>query len=443
MTSSCAERRRRALAGLAGALLYLANAALLWPLPIARAHVPVPDSILNPQSAPEAWNVLRLAVANIGRLVGENRLGEVIDQASLCSPALRTLARLADGMPQQTEVATVTLRVSSAMHSLTQACVACDRASVGSALERLHAALGALAAGTDPRTVNADVFLCPMHPEVTSLDGGALCPKCGMALVPRRIPYSFVYVAPPGEPSMHMTASSDAPLQAGRPTRVRVRFTKKDGSPVAPTDLLVAHTQKIHLLIVDSALEDYHHEHPTPTGSPGEYEFAFTPANTRPYRVYADVVPALTGIQEYLPADLPAAPGTTPPEGRQAIFQSQFDAEAGGLKFRLVVETADRSPHAGQTCALQVTVSSTEGEPFAKLEPVMNAFAHLVGFYDDRQTVVHLHPAGPEVLDEALRGGPDLRFVFYPPKSGLLRLYCQVQVDGRQIFAPFALSVAP
>ena len=73
----------------------------------------------------------------------------------------------------------------------------------------------------------------------------------------------------------------------------------------------------------------------------------------------------------------------------------------------------------------------------------MNAFAHLVGFYEDNGTVVHLHPKGPEVTDPTLRGGPELEFRFYPPKEGFLRLYCQVQVDGKMIFAPFEVQVVP
>ena len=73
----------------------------------------------------------------------------------------------------------------------------------------------------------------------------------------------------------------------------------------------------------------------------------------------------------------------------------------------------------------------------------MNAFAHLVGFYDDDRTVVHLHPVGPEVVDQTSRGGPSLEFRFYPPKDGFLRLYCQVSVGGKMVFVPFNVNVAP
>ena len=449
MTSWCADRtlcrpRHASSAAWVCALLLtgVVTVGLAWP---AQAHVPVPDSVLNPQSAPEAWNVLRLAVVNIERLVREDRLAEVPDQASLCSPALRTLARLAEKTPRQQEVAIGTLRASSSVNSLAQACVAGDHASVGVSLEKLHALLAALAQGIDPQVVNAEVFFCQMHPDVVSTDGKSLCPKCGMALTPRRIPYSFVYVAPPGEPSMRLTAQYAAPPSAGQPVPVKVRLTTREGTPVSAADLLVAHTQRIHLLIVDAARGDYHHEHPTPTGVPGEYGFLFTPASSGSYRVYADVVPAATGIQEYVPADLPGRADETLAEvSSQAVAGSTFNAEAGGLHFQLSLETGNRMPlHARQACTMRILVRGTNGEPVTRLEPVMNAFAHLVGFYEDNQTVVHMHPSGAEIADPTMRGGPELAFRFYPPKEGSLRLYCQVQVDGKPIFVPFNVQVVP
>jgi hypothetical protein len=72
----------------------------------------------------------------------------------------------------------------------------------------------------------------------------------------------------------------------------------------------------------------------------------------------------------------------------------------------------------------------------------MNAFAHLVAFHEDGRTVLHLHPEGGDVLRADVRGGPFLNFRFHAPKEGFLRLFCQVQVEGRQIMAPFGLMVA-
>ncbi|MES2571534.1 MAG: hypothetical protein V4710_15955 [Verrucomicrobiota bacterium] len=50
-------------------------------------------------------------------------------------------------------------------------------------------------------------------------------------------------------------------------------------------------------------------------------------------------------------------------------------------------------------------------------EPVMNAFAHLIGFYNDYQTVVHLHSSGGDILTPEARGGPSLGFQFFHPRQ--------------------------
>ncbi len=407
------------------------------PVPV-RAHVAVPESVLDPQTAPEAWNVLRLATDNVARLLREDRLAEVPNQVSLCSPALRALARLSADAPA---VAAGAVRGAAAVNSVAQAGLVGDRLGAENALATLRATLAEMAAAFDPVTVRADIFFCPMHPEVLGSDPAAPCPKCGMALNPRRIPYSFIYI-PPGEPSIRLRARAEAPLQAGREARVTVRLEHRDGSPVLLSDLEIAHTESIHLLIIDPAREDYHHEHPVPTDTPGEYTFRFTPVGPTAYRVVADLVPAASGVQEYTSDDLPGAGTTVPaPTIRRG---NVLTATAGGWTFRLSVGDPATAPlPARQTRRLRVTVSDADGHPVGRLEPVMNAFAHLVGFYDDGQTVVHLHPTGGEVTDPALRGGPALDFQFYPPQAGHLRLFCQVQVNGRAIFAPFDLEVGP
>jgi hypothetical protein len=92
---------------------------------------------------------------------------------------------------------------------------------------------------------------------------------------------------------------------------------------------------------------------------------------------------------------------------------------------------------------LTVTVTDATGKPVTQLAPVMNAFSHLVGFYDDYRSIVHIHPEGGEITNSELRGGPTMTFRLYPPRAGHLRLYCQVLHQGRMLFAPFDLNIAP
>ena len=60
-----------------------------------------------------------------------------------------------------------------------------------------------------------------------------------------------------------------------------------------------------------------------------------------------------------------------------------------------------------------------------------------------KHTVVHIHPVGPEPTSEAERGGPVLPFKFYPPAAGYYRIYTQVAVDGAAKFPSFGVVVLP
>ena len=416
-------------------LLFLLGSASL-PL---RADPPAPAGILEPRTAAEAWNVIRLATKNIERLIGENRLGEIPVQASFCSPALRTLARLVTDGTAVEHVSLQTTRAAGWLGAIARAAGEKNSVSTTEGFAKLRFLLDDIAHSFDPKAVGADIFFCPMHSDFRSENPQTPCAKCGMGLLTRRIPYSFIYTKP-GEPSVHMTAVASGPVEAGKALTVKVRMEKADKSPVLHDDLLVMHTQPIHLLIEEPGLGDYHHEHPVPTKTPGEYEFTFTPQKSAPYRIWADIVPEATGVQELPFADLTSAAKAAP----VADTGSRFTSTAGGYQFTLALTHGNDVPiNAQQARGMTITIADSGGKPVTHLEPVMNAFAHLVGFYGDYQTVVHLHPTGGDVVNDALRGGPALGFVFFPPKAGFIRLYCQVNVGSKMLFAPFNVNVEP
>jgi hypothetical protein len=237
-----------------------------------------------------------------------------------------------------------------------------------------------------------------------------------------------------------MTAKADTPVEAGKKIEVTIRMQKGDGAPVTPDSLMVVHAERIHLLIEERGLGDYHREHPTATGTPGEYVFSFTPKKTVPYRIWADIVPVATGVQELPFVDLPSAGKGSPVQDTA----NRFTSSAGGYQFTLAFTNGNHLPtKAGQVRKMGITVTDPDGKPATNLEPVMNAFAHLVGFYDDYQTVVHLHPTGGDVINPDQRGGPLLGFILYPPKPGFMRLYCQASINGKMLLAPFNLNVEP
>ncbi|MBN8521637.1 MAG: hypothetical protein J0L77_07065 [Alphaproteobacteria bacterium] len=233
--------------------------------------------------------------------------------------------------------------------------------------------------------------------------------------------------------AVKFTLSPDGNIQAGKTTKVTAKLTLlEDGSVLGERELKEAHTRKLHLLVVDPTLTDYHHIHPTPMAN-GEWSFDFTPLKNGQYRVWADVIPVATGKQEYIVADI-----GMPSKEKATIDQSTaMTSTVDGYTFTLALEG---EPKAGAAVMGNVTVTK-DGKPFTQLEPVMGAFAHVVGFTEDYKSVLHIHPMGKEPTSDAERGGPKLEFHIEPEKAGFVKLFAQVRIDGKDVFAPFGITV--
>jgi hypothetical protein len=256
------------------------------------------------------------------------------------------------------------------------------------------------------------------------------------------MPLEPIYVTQPQltqAPIIRAEIVTDSPLEVGKRADLRVRlFFIDDNQPVRLSDLEETHTRKIHLLISDTSETDYHHEHPEPTGD-GEYAFSFTPQRPDTYRVWADLLPVRTRVQQYSVADIPSI---TPRQGKMADNEPENrHAEIDGYKFALSFEK--ELIHERDTVAGKLRVTQPDGQPCNKLGVVMGAFGHFVGFGDDFATVLHLHPVGPLITDPEARGGPELPFYFRSNKTGLFRLFAQVKIDGKDFFPRFVLRVQP
>ncbi len=126
------------------------------------------------------------------------------------------------------------------------------------------------------------LWSCPMHSELME-PGSGTCRVCGMSLEP-------IYVTQPQLsqlPIIRAEIVTEAPLQVGKKSDLRIRLLFNSDSRPVQLDLEETHTRHIHLLISDLTETDYHHEHPEPVGK-GEYAFSFTPSLPGTYRVWAD-----------------------------------------------------------------------------------------------------------------------------------------------------------
>jgi len=281
-----------------------------------------------------------------------------------------------------------------------------------------------------------EMWVCPAHADVVG-KRDEFCPKCGALLDQQsRILPAFCGLPMPGRNSTRVAVGVNHPLARGESAECSLQLTRSDGSQIFDSDLLYSHGAKIHLLLIDESLTDYHHEHPRPTG-PGHYSFSFVPQKPGPYYAWAEVRVQPIGYQEYATTTIPVA-GAGEPLKKEGLTTN---AVVEGFRYRLIL---DREPIlAGRPVTGRLNVTKLDGTPFRELEPVMESFAHLVGFYDDHKTVLHIHPKGGLVTNQTARGGPELEFQLFAPKPGFIRLFSQTQINGKSEFAPFSLQVRP
>lgn len=233
-----------------------------------------------------------------------------------------------------------------------------------------------------------------------------------------------------------MTLQSDHEPARNQPVHFTLTLKTASGKPIAPQDLLVAHTRKLHLLVVDPTLEDYQHIHPEPGRHAGDWDFTLTPARSGLYRVFADFTPAATGLGLYASADF-TVPGRVPVVTREPNTTYQ----AAGFNFELVVPPVFR---AGKAADLKLRTESQGAEKSpVPLQPVMGAFAHLVAFNESRSGFAHLHPKETDLRQPPDALHPELNFKVTIPAAGRYVIWAQVNLAGTEAFIPFWIDVLP
>jgi hypothetical protein len=234
------------------------------------------------------------------------------------------------------------------------------------------------------------------------------------------------------KPSLRLTLLPQNAVTQGKPVTVLAKLTTIEQRKIITNDQLqLSHTQKFHLLAVDSTLTDYQHIHPQPTAIPGIYSFAFTPKLHGGYRLWADVTPLATGKQEYVLADLG--------HPKLAVIDKaeRHEATVNGYRFNL---SFDKAPVMGGESMGMITVTAPDGSPVKDLQPVMGAYAHIVGFYDDFRNVVHIHPMGEEPAGAASRGSSPVEFHLMATRAGFIKLFAQIKINGNEMMVPFGVN---
>ncbi len=239
---------------------------------------------------------------------------------------------------------------------------------------------------------------------------------------------------------VEMTLVSEGEGLAGREMRVVATLKTATGKLIASEDLLVVHTQRLHLLVVDPTLGDYQHLHPQPGKKAGEWSFSFTPRRSGAYRIFADFTPAATARGLYASAELVVGSVGVPVGAGMETVKTANNRVYEDFGYTFELQSAPEPVKAGRRIELVFTVTRREGGNVS-LEPVMGAFAHLVAFDSARSGYAHLHPNETDLTRALDLRQPRLTFKLTIPRAGRYVIWSQVKLHGREVFAPFWFEV--
>lgn len=253
----------------------------------------------------------------------------------------------------------------------------------------------------------------------------------------------------PSSPHVQVDPLPERPAALAHPDyhvavdRDMIILENTNGTAASYQDFTLSHGERAHFMIIDPSLTEYYHLHPQRNRADDMaiYPLTVTPEKGGEYRLFADVTPRVDGVQRFLSTSFyvhgPSSPPQFQPLTEGAIQQT---SHLDGLVFNTHL---DQPLHAGQASLLNITVTDDQGHLFRELEPLMQAFAHLIGFSAGRNHIVHTHPLGRDVASENARGGPNLMFHVSFPTPGYYRLFLQVRVQDRILTLPLDARVAP
>ncbi len=231
-----------------------------------------------------------------------------------------------------------------------------------------------------------------------------------------------------------VSITPDQPTSAGVPCEATITLhDAKTGLPISADQLAITHTKKLHLLVVDQSLKDYHHIHPTPAEQPGSYRFTFTPKTANSYSAWAD----FTLNNDRKSHQIKTTIQSSMRRNIKPSIRRNSSAEVANMRF----DWSGAPLQKNTPSIVEVNISDTAGKPVSDLEPVMGAYAHLVGFSADGKSLIHCHPLGSEPKTPQDRGGPNLRFHVEAENDGPIQFYLQIRRNGEDIYVPFGKEI--
>ena len=233
---------------------------------------------------------------------------------------------------------------------------------------------------------------------------------------------------PVSERNLTMEIASCSPITKGQECQIFFCLRDENGRQLSADDLRETHTKKLHVMIVDDSLTDYHHIHPEYDANSGLFTTSFTPKMQNGYGAWHDFE-LQNGEKFVLKTQLPTQQNYTI---APAIQHSNF-ASADGFNMTI---SANPPLKAGANSTLTLHITDTNGNP-ANFQEIMGASGHLVAFSKDKKDYIHCHP-----LEEISKNG-ELIFHVMPKHEGFGKFFLGIKVAGREATIPFGQYIQP
>jgi hypothetical protein len=188
--------------------------------------------------------------------------------------------------------------------------------------------------------------------------------------------------------SVSVEMVNDATVKAGKPYKLSFRISDETGKNLTDADLRETYTKKLHVMLVDSSLSDYHHIHPEYDKNTGLFTASFIPAVQGKYNAWNNFTLQENGLNAVLKNEIPTERDYAIPP----VIQHTQSAGSGDINI-----TIEAYPplSAYKTSLLKIQIKNKLGNDL-NLEQIMGAAAHLAGFSKDGEHSLHCHPVGNE-----------------------------------------------
>lgn len=216
---------------------------------------------------------------------------------------------------------------------------------------------------------------------------------------------------------------------------VKLRIRDKNGKNLTADDLIITHEKKLHFLIVDNSLNDYHHIHPEYDSKTGLFVASFTPNIQGEYNVWSNFRLAENGSYIITKNKIPAL------RDHKIVPSIQHNNFVENDSVSLEIK-AEPPLTAGADSHLAVRIKNKGKSPI-KLDTIMGEYAHLVAFSKDGGDFIHCHPMGNE--SEINKNGQEnsLKFHVAPQKEGFTKFFLQMKINGKETTIPFGQYIRP